>query len=99
MKWKHNFKHVDSSESLKQYAEERFQKLEKLLLKDSQWHIHYSMGKWDCRVEVVVTNPDSRFKASSVSDDLYDAVDIAAHKLSKQFFRRKERLQSHKKSA
>ncbi len=97
MKWKHNFRQVDVSEALKQYAEVEFEKIGRLLLKDSQWQIFYRMGKKDYEVEVSVKNPDSHFKAIAKGDTLYIAVDMVAEKLNKQFSRRKDRLQDHSK--
>lgn len=98
MQWKFTFKQVDSSEALKVYSQESFERISDLLLKDSQWHVFYSMGKFDHQVEVFVTNPLGRFKATAVSkESLYLAVDSAADKLSKQFLKHKERMQDHNK--
>ncbi len=98
MQWKHSFKHVDVSESLQQYAEETLSKEARLLLKDSQWQIFYSKGKHhhECQVDVTVQNGTGHFKASGMSDSFYTAVDEAADKLSKQFQKKKEKLQHHK---
>jgi ribosomal subunit interface protein len=97
MQWKHTFKHVHVSDSLKTYAEEVFGKESRFLLKDSQWQIFYSKGKHaDCCVDVTVQNGNGHFKASAHSDSLYAAVDEAAEKLSKQFQKKKEKLQHHK---
>jgi ribosomal subunit interface protein len=97
MKWKHTFSQVDVSKALKVYAEEIFGKTGKLLLKDSDWHIHYRMGRYEFEVEITVKNPDSHFKATAKGENLYMAVDVAAEKLHKQFLKRKEQLQAHKK--
>jgi putative sigma-54 modulation protein len=97
MNWKHTFKHVDSSEALKEYAENLFEKVGHLLLKDSQWQIFYSKGKHhDCCVDITVQNGTGYFKATAHSDSFYLAVDDAAEKLSKQFQKKKEKLQHHK---
>ena len=97
MKWKHNFRQVDVSDALKEYAQDRFEKIGKLLLKESQWQIFYRMGKIDYEVQVSVRNTDSHFKAVAKGENLYAAVDAVAEKLSKQFSRRKDRLQDHVK--
>lgn len=97
MSWKHNFKHVDVSNALKFYVEETFQKEERFLLKDSQWQIFYSKGKHkDCHVLITVKNGNGHFKASASGGTFYEAVDKTAEKLSKQFQRKKEKLQQHK---
>jgi ribosomal subunit interface protein len=98
MQWKHNFKHVDVSESLQQYAESALMKEGRFLLKDSHCQMIYSKGKHhhECRVDVNVQNGTGHFKASGQSDSFYTAVDEAAEKLSKQFQKKKEKLQHHK---
>lgn len=97
MSWKHTFKHVDVSEALQNYVEAIFLKEEKLLLKDSQWQVFYSKGKHkQCRIDVMVQNGNGYFKATAQSQSFYLAADLAAEKLSKQFQKKKEKLQHHK---
>ncbi|PIS11251.1 MAG: ribosomal subunit interface protein [Bdellovibrio sp. CG10_big_fil_rev_8_21_14_0_10_47_8] len=100
MRWKHTFKHVDVSESLKSYSEECFERASRFLLKDSVWQVYYSKGKHhDCCVEVSVQNGNGFFKASGHADSFYLAVDEVAEKLSKQFQKKKQKLQQHKEYA
>jgi ribosomal subunit interface protein len=97
MSWKHNFKHVDVSNALKYYTEELFEREQRFLLKDSQWQVFYSKGKHkECRVDITVQNGNGHFKASASCHSFYEAVDRVAEKLSKQFQRKKEKLQQHK---
>jgi putative sigma-54 modulation protein len=97
MKFKHTFKHVDVSESLKTYVEEQLQGLHRFLLKDGQFQIFYSKGKHhDCCVQVTFSNGNGHFKAAAHDDSFYGAADEAVFKLSKQCQKRKERLQTHK---
>lgn len=96
MKFHFTYRHVDMSESLTAYAQEQFERVGKLLLKDSRWQVCFSMGRYDYQVEVNVNGPWGHFKASAKTDDFYAAVDQCADKLSKQIQRRKEQLQTHK---
>ncbi len=97
MQWKHNFKHIDSSDSLKAYAEKEFEKAGRHLLKQSQWQIFYSKGKHsDCCVDVSVHDGNGHFKATAHDDSFYIAVDKACEKLERQFLKKKEILQNHK---
>lgn len=95
MKWKHVFRNVEPTPDLKEYAEEHLDKMSKFLLKDSQWTIHYEMGKVMFEVSVSVSNPDCHFQAKAAADSFYTAIDEAAHKLSKQFLKYKEQTQDH----
>lgn len=97
MQWKHTFKHVHVSDSLKTYAEECFSRESRFLLKESHWQVYYSKGKHaECRVDVTVQNGTGHFKATAQTDDFYSAVDEVAKKLSKQFQKKKEKIQHHK---
>ena len=97
MKWKHSFRQVQVSEALKEHAQDKFEKIGRMLLKDSDWLIFYRKGKIDFEVEVSVRNPNAHFKAVAKGENLYDAVEVVAEKLSKQFQKRKEKLQDHSK--
>ena len=98
MKIQFHFKQVDVSEALKEYTESQFESLGPYLLKESLWHVFYSLGKFDACVEVVVTNSEGTFKAKANSEEsLYAAVDEAAEKLGRQFLRFKDKMQDHSK--
>lgn len=96
MKFHFTFRHVDSSPSLTTYAQEHLERVGRLLLKDSRWQVAFSMGRYECNVEVNVHGPWGHFKASSKAEDFYLAVDAVADKLERQFQRRKDLLQTHK---
>ena len=98
MQFKHHFKHVDSSDSLKSYLEALIEKQSRYLLKEAVCNVYYSKSRHhhECSVEIQVQNGNGHFKASAQSNDFYVASDLAAEKLSKQFKKMKEKLQHHK---
>jgi len=97
MRFQFSFHQVDVSPSLRDYTEEHFAKAGLLLLKASQWKVFYSMIRHECHVSVSVQCGWGHFKASARTDDFYASVDQVAAKLEKQFLKRKEVLQHHKK--
>lgn len=97
MSFQFTFRHVDVSQSLREYSEEQFQRVGRFLLKESRWHVYYSKGRYDCQVEVVVSGPWGTYKAKDSADDFYLAVDAVAEKLSRQFQKSKEKHQKHSK--
>lgn len=97
MKFQFTYRHVDISQSLTAYAEEQFERISRHLLKDSKWQVFFSMGRYDYNVEVTVNCAWGHFKASSRADDFYVAVDEVAARLERQFQKKKEILQHHKK--
>lgn len=97
MKFQFNFHQVDVSSSLRSYSEDHLSKAGLLLLKDSQWKVFYSMIRNECHVSVTVQCGWGHFKASARAEDFYASVDQVADKLERQFQKRKEVLQHHKK--
>lgn len=97
MKFQFTYRHVDASPSLNQYAESQFQELGRYLPTESRWQVVFSMGRYDYNVEVSVQSPWGHFKAVSRAPDFYQAVDLAAEKVGKQFKKQKDLNQHHKK--
>ncbi|PWU18027.1 MAG: ribosome-associated translation inhibitor RaiA [Bdellovibrio sp.] len=98
MKLQFTYRHVDISPSLNTYAQEQFERVGRLLKKDSRWQIFFSMGRYDYHVEVNVHGGWGYFKASATAEDFYEAVDEVAAKLERQIHKKKEQHQHHKKS-
>lgn len=97
MQVQYTFRHVDASDALRDYTQEQFNRVGHFLLKESRWQIQYSMGRYDCQVDVIVTGPWGRFQACANGDDFYHAVDVVAEKLERQLQKRKEQIQHHKR--
>lgn len=97
MSFKHTAKHIDVNYSVKSYAEERFAKLAKHLLRSGVWQIHYSLGKrGQYLLEVIVLQSNKTFKASDSADSFFAAIDVVVQKLSKQIMRVKSQVKKHK---
>ena len=97
MKFKFTFLHVDVSSALKIYSQEELEKVGKFLHKESQWHVHYSMGRHECKVQIDMDCHWGHFKAEAKDTDFYLAIDKAAEKLGRQIQKMKEKHQNHKK--
>lgn len=96
MKVEFIFKHVDTSDSLIQYAHERIEKIEKFELNPMGVHFIVSMLKHECTVEVHVEEGRRKFKATATSDDFYRSVDMVVNKLWRQMSKDKRRMKHHK---
>lgn len=96
MKVDFTFKHVDSSEALMEYAQERLDKIEKFELKPMEVHFTVSMQKHECMVEVSVIEGRRKFKAEGVSNDFYRSMEMCVNKLHRQLSKDKRRIKGHK---
>lgn len=97
MKLTYTFKHMDSSEALVAYAEERLQKLDRYELKPYTIHFNFSMQRHERHCDILITGPDVRLTAHAFSADIYEALDGVIDKLERQLSRRKGRVQHHKR--
>ncbi len=97
MKLDCQFKSLDYSESLKEYAEEALQKLKKFEMKPVNVQIIFSAQRHKKFVSVTITGGVKKYQASASTDDFYDSVDKVVHKLSSQMSKIKSRTQNHKK--
>jgi putative sigma-54 modulation protein len=99
MKSNYSFKHLDYSESLVTYSEQKLDEVGKFLLKDGQCHVFFWKENHEFFAEVTVNTRQKFFKATAHADDIYAATDMVCDKLEKQFLKVKELYTSHKKSA
>lgn len=97
MKLNYTFKHLDHSDALLAYTEEKMQEIEKFLLKEGYGNVYYSKVKNEFCVEVTVNTREKYFKATSYNMDAYTAVDLVVEKLEKQFLKTRKIMQHHKK--
>ena len=99
MKSNYSFKHLDYSESLVTYSEQKLDEVGKFLLKEGQCHVYFWKENHEFFAEVTVNTRQKFFKATAHADDIYAATDLVCDKLEKQFIKVKEVYTSHKKSA
>lgn len=97
MKLNYTFRHLDHSESLVSYTEERMGEVGRFLLKDGYGSVSYSKQKNNFCVEISVNTPHKYFKATGAGADVYSVVDSVAEKLEKQFLKISKQLKNHKK--
>ncbi len=97
MKLNYTFKHLDHSDSLINYTEEKMEEIGKFLLKEGYGNVYYSKTKNEFCVEATVNTREKYFKATSYNLDAYTAVDMVVEKLEKQFIKTRKIKQDHKK--
>lgn len=97
MKLNYTFKHLDHSESLEKFTDERMSEVSRFLLKDGYGTVYFSKQKNEFCVEISVNTREKYFKASAFGPDVYAAVDAATEKLEKQFLKINKQYKDHKK--
>ncbi len=90
------FRHMESSEPLKQYAEEKTRRIEKYLEEPIEVHWVLSVEKIRHIAEATVVAKNISINAREETQDMYSAIDLAIDKLEKQVRRHKEKVKNHK---
>jgi len=86
--------HVDVTDALKNYTEEKLAKLERHFDNITNVHVVLSVEKVKQRAEATMHVSGAELFADADSDDMYAAIDALTDKLDRQILKHKEKLVS-----
>ncbi|MHB8231785.1 MAG: ribosome hibernation-promoting factor, HPF/YfiA family [bacterium] len=90
------FKHIDSSDAIKQYAESKVLKLEKYLNNILEAHVTLSMERVDHKesgiAQIKLSAKNFTVNAEEKSADIYSAIDLLLEKVEAQIKKHKEKM-------
>jgi putative sigma-54 modulation protein len=93
------FRHMEQSEALKTYAEEKLERVAKYIDEPVSAQVFFAVEKKIRHiVEIVITAKGISTKASEATGDMYAAVDAVIDKIERQLKRYKEKIKAHKPS-
>lgn len=97
MKFSVTFRHMNSTEALRAYAEEKIGKVAKLLNDACEAHVVLSVDRHVhyCHVELL-TGGAFRVRAEDKSEDMYQSIDLCSDRLAKQVKRYREKVRDHR---
>ncbi|HHL39024.1 MAG TPA: ribosome-associated translation inhibitor RaiA [Deltaproteobacteria bacterium] len=90
------FRHMESSEPLRSYAEEKTARIARYLTEPAEVHWVLSVEKRRHNADATVVAGGLTIKAHEDTQDLYAAIDTVIDKLEKQVKRHKEKVKNHK---
>ncbi len=90
------FRHMEQSEALKSYAEEKLERVAKYIDEPISAQVFFTVEKIRHIVEIVISGRGITTKASDATNDMYAAVDAVLDKIERQLKRYKEKLKAHK---
>lgn len=96
MKIDYTGRHVEVTPALREFAEEKLRKLEKLLDGPLDIHVVLSIEKHRHTAEIQVKARQAVFTGTRETDDLYASIGEVADKLERQALKHKEKVQHHK---
>ncbi len=89
------FRHIPSSNTLKQYAEEKITKLIRHLKEPAEAHIIFTQERKSKTVEVTLALGGRELNVKEQRIDMYAAVDLIYDKLDTQLTKLKEKKKKH----
>ena len=90
------FRHLEPSDPLKSYAEEKLERIKKYIDEPIVAQVFMTVEKIRHCAEVTLTAKGITIKASEETNDMYAAVDAVVDKIERQLRRYKERIKEHK---
>jgi putative sigma-54 modulation protein len=93
------FRHMDASQAVKTYAEERLQKIRKYFQREPiSAHATFAVERNHNHVaEFQITLPNGLvIQARETTEDMYSSIDLAGARLERQVRKWKERIRDHK---
>ena len=87
--------HVDLTDSLNQFIEHKFDKLERHYDHITQVHVVLTVEKLIHRAEATAHVTGAELFATADSDDMYNAIDQLTVKLDRQVIKHKEKVEAH----
>ena len=91
------FRHVDASEAVKAYAQEKIGKLQRFLRRPMTAKVTLTIDRHKHDAEVRISSGGERFEASQATDDMYAAIDKVLDKLERQIRASKGAAQAKKR--
>jgi len=90
------FRHIDASESLKAYAEEKMSKMDKYFDFPVEAHIVLAVEKFRRSADVTLNVNGTLIKGVVETEDMYSAIDQVMDKIEKQVKRNREKIRDHR---
>ena len=87
--------HIDVTDSMRDYVNQKMERVERHFDIVSQAHVILSVEKQRQKAEATLMIKGSRVFADAVAEDMYAAIDSLIDKLDRQVKKHKEKLTNH----
>ncbi len=87
--------HVEVTDPLKDYVEEKMEKLERHFDRVTDIHVILNVEKLRQQAEATIDLTGTRIHAEAENEDMYAAIDALIDKLDRQVLKHKEKLRDH----
>ncbi len=90
------FRHMEPTESLRDYAIEKISKIKKYLYSPLEAHVVLTVEKFRHQAHVTVSVDGTRIKAVEETEDMYSAIDQVMDKIEKQVKRHISKIRNRR---
>lgn len=95
MQFNITFRHLDPIDSLKNYAREKVERVDKYLDRATEANVTLSMERHLHHAEIRIHSGPYLLRGRERSEDMYASIDLAMDKIERQLKRYKEKLKTH----
>jgi len=95
MKFTFSEKGMTASEGLRNYAQGKISKLDKLFKTEAEAYVTFSVKRDGFLAEITIYNSGLYFRASELTNDMYASVDSGVAKIKRQIDKNKTRLKKN----
>jgi putative sigma-54 modulation protein len=97
MQFSVTFRHMEATAALKEYAEERMQRIKKYFPDPMKVHVTMSTHRYNHTVDVnVQLHNGFTLGGQETTEDMYSSIDLVVAKLLRQVRKYKDKLRTHK---
>src|ERR1043165_1927505 len=89
------FRNLDSSDSLKEYAQDKVERVHKYLDRAGEAHVVLSLERHLPPAAITIQSGAWLLRGREKSEDMYASIDLAMDKIERQLRRYKEKLKTH----
>ncbi len=97
MQFSVTFRHMEATDALKEYAQERIQRIKKYFPDPISCHVVMSTERYNHRVDVKLQLHNGlQIAGHEATENMYSSIDLVVAKIERQVRRYKSKLRSHK---
>ena len=90
------FRHMDTTEALKQYAMEKIEKVQRYFDKPILAHVVMSVEKINHIADVTITTKGATINVTEATNDMYASIDMVVDKIERKLKKHKDKVKDHK---
>jgi len=91
------FRHMDASQAVREYSEEKLEKIRKYFPDPIMIHVVMSTERFHHKVDVnVQLHNGFKLAGTETTENMYSSIDLVSAKIERQVRRYKEKLRAHK---